>query len=313
MDAGKTEGRVLPHLETFAQAAELSSFTAAAHVLHMTQAAVSQRIQALEKSLGTPLFQRQGGRVLLTEAGQKLYEYAQRILELHSRARQEITGRQSPSAGELILGASSIPGEYLLPALLSMFGQAHPHIHVRATVTDSLDVMTRVERGEVSLGFVGRKSDKPHLEFRYLTSDRMILVVPPGHSLSKRKKIALKQLVDQPLVLREVGSGLRHGFEKALEKAGWSLADFRVALELGSNEAIKETVRRGIGIGVLSTMAVHKELEAGQLVGVEISDLPAERDLFIVTDVRRVLPLPARVFLTFLESHPLAPGLGATL
>jgi DNA-binding transcriptional LysR family regulator len=296
----------IPHLETFAKAAELSSFTAAARALHLTQAAVSQRVQLTEKALDTPLFKRQGGRVLLTQAGRKLYEYTQRILDLHRKARQEVTGEEAPAGGELLLAASSIPGEHFLPALLPVFSRKYPHVRVRASVSDSMAVMAQVERGEVSLGLVGRKTDTPHLAFRFLASDRIVLVVPPDHALSKRKKVSLKQLSGHPLVLREVGSGLRHCFEKSLELAGRTLGDLRVALELGSNEAIKEAVLRGMGVAVLSVYAVEKELKARQLHGLEVSGLHCDRDMFIVQDVRRVMPLPARLFLLFLESHPIS-------
>jgi DNA-binding transcriptional LysR family regulator len=296
----------IPHLETFSRAAELSSFTAAAKVLGITQAAVSQRVQALEKTLDMPLFKRHGGRVILTEAGQKLYRHAQRILDLHREARRDITGHDTPAGGELVLAASSIPGEHLLPVLLSHFRQKHPHIQVRASVSDSMDVMRRVEHGEVSLGLVGRKADNPHLEFRHLASDRMVLVVPPVHPLSKRCTLSVKQLARYPLVIREVGSGLRHCFEKALDRAGLSLADLQVALELGSNEAIKEAVLNGVGIALLSTYAVAKELAARRLHALVVRDLQCDRDMFIVQDRRRVLPLPARLFLLFLETHPTA-------
>jgi DNA-binding transcriptional LysR family regulator len=294
----------LPHLATFMKAAELNSFTEAAKALSLTQAAVSQRIQALEKNLDRSLFQRRGGRVLLTEAGQKLYGYAQRILDLHREARREITGHDAPLAGELLIAASSVPGEHLLPALLSGFGQRYPHIRVRASVSDSMGAIEQVERGEVSLGLVGRKVEKPHLEYRFLAHDRMVLAVPPGHALSKRKKVTLKQLISHPLVLRESGSGMRHCFEKSLERAGRSLAELRIVLELGSNEAIKEAVLRDVGVAILSNYAVQKELRAGQLHALEVSDLHCDRDMFVVQDKRRVLPLPARSFLIFLETNP---------
>jgi DNA-binding transcriptional LysR family regulator len=306
VDPGQPDDLRLPYLETFSKAAELTSFTKAAKALRLSQAAVSQRVQALEKTLNTPLFKRQGGRVLLTDAGQRLYDYAQRIHDLHREARREVTGHEAPVAGELLLAASSIPGEHLLPALLSAFGQKHAHIRVRATVGDSMGVLAQVERGEVSLGLSGRKVDKPHLEFRHLASDRMVLVVPQGHALCKRKKVSVKHLPRYPLVLREVGSGLRHCFEKSLEKAGIALADLRVALELGSNEAIKEAVLRGVGIAILSTYAVQKELKTGELAALEVTDFHCDRDMFIVQDKRRVLPFPARLFLNFLESYPIA-------
>jgi DNA-binding transcriptional LysR family regulator len=306
VDAGPRDDLQLPNLETFSKAAELSSFTAAAKVLRLSQAAVSQRVQTLEKTLGTPLFKRQGGRVLLTEAGQKLYDYGQRILDLHRQARRDITGHQSPVGGELSLAASSIPGEHLLPTLLPLFARKHPHIRVRAAISDSMGVMVQVERGQASLGLVGRKTDNPHLEFRYLASDRMVLIVPPGHALNRRKKVALKQLLDHPLIVREVGSGLRHCLEKSLDHAGRSLADLHVVMELGSNEAIKEAVLRGVGVAILSTYAVQKELRAGQLHALEVHDLRCNRDMYVVQDRRRVLPFPARLFLLFLETHSLA-------
>ena len=175
----------LPHLETFTEAAERSSFTAAARALGLTQAAVSQRVQALERELGVPLFRRVGGRVELTDAGHRLHEYARRIHDLHREARREVTGRETPVAGELAIAASSVPGDYLLPALLAVFGPRHPQVRVRASVSDSAGVIDQLERGEVSIGLVGRKADAPHLEYRHLADDRMVLVVPRDHALAR--------------------------------------------------------------------------------------------------------------------------------
>ncbi len=295
----------LPHLETFSKAAELSSFTAAAKALGLTQAAVSQRIQVLEKALDRSLFDRRGGRVLLTDAGKTLYAYAQRIADLHREARREVTGRDAVVTGELVIAASSVPGEHLLPALLAAFGQKHPHVRVRAGVGDSVAVMAQVERGEASVGMVGRKSDDPNLEFRFLAADRMVLVTPPGHALARKQKVTVDQLAAHPLIVREAGSGLRHCFEKSLERAGRSVTELRVALELGSKEAIKEAVLRGVGVAVLSTLAVQKEIKAGTLHVLEVEDIRCDREMFVVQDRRRVQSLTARLFLNFLDTNPL--------
>lgn len=299
MNAGQ-----LPNLETFAKAAELSCFTSAARALGLTQAAVSQRVQALEQTLGVPLFRRQGGRVLLTEAGRRLYLYAERILSLHQEARNEVSGQATPLTGELTLAASSIPGEHLLPALLSVFRKKHPHIQIRVTVTDSLAVLTQVEHGQANLGFVGGKSDNPHLEFRSFACDEMILVVPNNHPWRRRKRVSLQQLQEHALILREAGSGSRWCLEQALARAGRSLKDLQIALELGSNEAIKEAVLRGMGLAVLSTHAVQKELEVGKLHALKITGLLLKREIFTVWDRRRVLPIPAKLFLYLLEPSP---------
>ncbi len=294
----------LPYLDTFAKAAELSCFTAAAKALGLTQAAVSQRVQALEQALGVSLFQRLGGRVLLTDAGRRLYPYAQRILALHDEARRELTGRKLAVAGDLSLAASSVPGEQLLPAILPAFREKHPHIQVRVTVTDSRDVMNEVEHGKAHLGLVGGKADRPHLEFRPFACDEMVLVVPAGHALARRKRVSLRELCRQPLIVREAGSGSRWCFEEALVKAGKSIRDLQVVLELGSNEAIKEAVRRGMGTAVLSGQVIEQEEAAGLLHGLHITGLALKRQMFLVWDRRRVLPIPARLLLDYLAPAP---------
>lgn len=293
----------LPHLETFSKAAELGSFSQAAKALHLSQPAVSQRIQTLEKLLKKQLFRRSGGRVILTDAGKTLYEHAQRILDLHRQARKEVTGQEVPPTGDLFLAASSIPGEHLLPDLVSRFRQKYPHIRVHAEVSDSLRVIRQVERGEASLGLVGRKTDNRHLIFHFLARDQMVLVVPPDHPLSRKRRVSVKQLCSYPLVLRETGSGLRHCFEKSLAKAGLSVTDLNLAAELGSNEAIREAVLRGLGVAVLSGYAVQKELQLGRLVTLKVNGLKCDREMFVVQDDRKVTPMPARLFLHFLDTH----------
>jgi DNA-binding transcriptional LysR family regulator len=299
----------LPHLETFAQAAESGSFTAAARNLGLTQAAVSQRIQALEQAVGVPLFDRQAGHVALTQAGHCLYGYAQRILALYREALHEVAGRQAPVAGVLSLAASSVPGEYLLPDLLSTFRERHPHVQVRATVGDSRQVLRQVEQGKAHLGLVGGKIDNPHLEFRCFAGDELAVIVPAGHAWQRRKRVSLDQLGREPLIMREAGSGSRWCLERALAQTGGTLHDLHVTLELGSNEAIKEAVQRGLGLAVLSTQVVRQEVEAGKLHTLHITGLPLVREMFVVWDRRRAVPIPARLFLDLLESSTKLPVL----
>ncbi|HKI32541.1 MAG TPA: LysR family transcriptional regulator [Gemmataceae bacterium] len=298
----------LPHLETFARAAELSCFTSAARVLGLTQAAVSQRIQALEGALGVSLFQRHAGRVVLTDAGQRLYSFAERILALHREAVEEVSGQKVPLTGELSLAASSVPGEHLLPDLLSAFRSRQPHVQVRASVTDTETVLRQVEHGEAHLGLVGGKTDHPELEFRCFATDRLVLVVPAGHPWRRRRRVTLAALAEQPLIVREAGSGTRWCLERALAQAGQSLRDMRVALELGSNQGIKEAVLRGLGLAFLSSHAVADELRTGALRAVQVAGLTLSREMFVVWGRRRALPITARLFLDLL---PFAvPGIG---
>ena len=172
--SGLTE---LPHLATFATVAESGGFTAAAAELSISQAAVSQRIAALESELRISLFNRRSGRISLTEAGQRLYPFARQILDLHGKARTEIGGFRPVVAGDLPLAASSVPGECFLPAVLSAFHEKYPGIHVQATVSDSGAVMQDVVKGRATLGLVGQKADKPSLEFHPIGGDTLVLVV----------------------------------------------------------------------------------------------------------------------------------------
>jgi DNA-binding transcriptional LysR family regulator len=301
----------LPYLPTFAKAAELSSFTGAARTLGLTQAAVSQRIQALEHELRVALFERRGPRVFLTDAGHRLYAHAERILELHRQAREDLTGRRATLTGELCLAASSVPGEHFLPELLSAFRRKHTGVQVRASVSDTRTVLAQVERGQVHLGLVGGKMDGPHLEYRCFACDCLVLVVPAGHPWWRRLRVTLDQLAEQPLILREPGSASRWCLEQALSQAGKAPADMQVALELGSNEAIKEAVLRGVGLAVLSEHAVRQELDAGKLHALRVAGLPLKRKMFVVWDRRRALPIPARLFLDLFEPCRSRSGTGA--
>jgi DNA-binding transcriptional LysR family regulator len=296
----------LPHLGTFVKAAELGSFTATATELGMTQAAVSQRIAVLEKELSVSLFDRRSGRIGLTPTGRRLYEYARRILDLHQEAREALGGFPRPVSGDLALAASSVPGECFLPALLTGFQKTFPLVHVRATVGDSRTALHEVEKGQATFALVGGKSEAAHLAFRRLGADRLVLVVPPGHRWVDQQ-IPLAALCQEPLILREAGSGSRHAVLTNLERSGVVMADLNIALELGSNAAIKDAVRRGLGAAFLSRFAVQKELASRELVAVEVAGLDLARNFYLAYDQRRQLPSTASVFLHYLEGNPLIP------
>jgi LysR family transcriptional regulator, low CO2-responsive transcriptional regulator len=293
----------LPHLATFAAVAERGGFTAAAADLGVTQAAVSQRIAVLERELHVSLFDRRAGRISLSDAGQRLYQYARQILNLHGHARTDIGAFRPIVAGDLPLAASSVPGECFLPALLSAFHEKYPGVHVRATVGDSGSVLQDIEHGRASLGLVGRESENPSLEFRRIGSDTLVLVVAPGHRWAARKRIPLKALTGESLIIRERGSGSRCALEKSLELARTSLAGLNITLELGSNAAIKDTVKRGLGVAFLSLLSVQREIDAAELRAVTVSGLSLTRQFYLVYHRHRPLSPAALVFVNFLASH----------
>jgi DNA-binding transcriptional LysR family regulator len=299
--------RELPHLATFARAAERGGFTAAAADLGVTQAAVSQRIAALEKALRVSLFDRRAGRIALTEAGERLYGYARRILDLHEEAREGLSGVQPGVSGDLPIAASSVPGECYLPALLSSFHDTFPGVHVRASVSDSNSVMKQVARGEATLGLVGQKAEKPALASEPIGTDTLALILAPAHPLAGRKSLSLKALAKEPLIIREPGSGTLCALKKGLERAGSSLDAMNVTLEMGSNAAIKDAVKRGLGVSFVSRSVIERELCSGELKAVAIRGLVLTRYLYVVCHRRRPLSPAASAFLHFVKAHPLKP------
>jgi DNA-binding transcriptional LysR family regulator len=297
-------GDELPYLETFAEAAERCSFTAAAHALGLTQPAISQRIHELERILDAPLFLRKGGGVELTPAGRTLHGFARRIGQLHREAREAVTGEAHPEAGELSLAASSVPGEHLMPALLAAFRERHPLVRIRASVSDTRDVLDQVSKGKADLGLVGGRDATPGLEFRSVGSDRIVLLVPPTHPWAARKRIRLEELKGQPLVLREPGSGSRWCLEQALSASGSPLGELTVSMELGSNEAVKAAVRTGAGVAALSRQAAAREIDAGTLVPLDVAGMELRREICLVTPSGRALPPAARLFREFVTGGP---------
>jgi DNA-binding transcriptional LysR family regulator len=295
----------LPYLSTFVRAAEQGSFTATAFALGITQAAVSQRIAAIERELCVSLFDRRGGRITPTEAGQRLYDYGRQILSLHEQARKDLGGYFPSISGDLAIAASSVPGECFLPALLSAFHANHPLVHVRATVSDSASVLTEVEKGRASLGLVGQKTERTSLESRPIGGDSLVLVVSLGHRWTDRRNVSIDALAGEPLIIREPGSGSRCALEKSLERAGTSLAELNVSLEFGSNAGIKDAVKRRLGVAFLSRFCVQRELDAKELRVVPVRGLGLKRRFYLVTNRRRPLSPAAGAFLHFLESHPI--------
>jgi DNA-binding transcriptional LysR family regulator len=296
--------RAFPNLETFVEAAERGTFTAAARVLGLSQAAVSQRIQQLETALNTSLFRRGPGRVSLTDAGQELYEYARRIQELTGEAWAALTGHAGEARGELVLAASSVPGQHLLPSLLAVFSKRYAQIQVRVSVTDTEDVLRQVERGAAHIGLVGGQGGGSQLEFRQFACDELVLVVPKGHPWWRKQRVTVSDLLTQPLIQRERGSGSRRCLERSLERLGVTLSSLKIVLELGSTEAIKEAVLQKIGVAVLSRRALGKEVKAGLLKALVVEGLTLDRDIYVVRDRRRILTGPAQLFLSLVKPEP---------
>ena len=258
-------------LQVFHTVAKLLSFTKAADSLHMTQPAVTFQIRQLEEQFETRLFDRAHNRVTLTDAGKRVFEYAENIFEQYAEmenAIREITGDIS---GSLVIGASTTVAEYMLPALLGDFKQQNPDVKMRLQVNNTDGIVSMVENNTIDLGVVEGPVNNKHLQVEVCRKDQLVAVVPPNHPLASRKKVALSDVMKYPFICREVGSGTREVISEKLKAAGLERQSVSNALELGSPEAIKGAVEAGMGVSILSSVSVNKEIELGSLVAIPLT------------------------------------------
>lgn len=293
----------LHQIESFVTAAELQSFTRAAQQLSVTQSAVSQHIAAIEKELRVALFERTGRAVVPTADGRVFYQFARQILDLVAKARETLGGVAPQLTGEVRIAASTVPAEALLPELLAEFRLAHPEIHESVAISDSVAATLAVESGNADVGIVGEFPRSPRLCARAVADDELVPVVGPGHPLAASKRVAVGQLQEEPFIVREVGSGSRHCVEQALEQAGCEASSLRIAMEMNSNEAIRQAVARGTGIAFLSLTFVQRDLDDGRLVRIDLRGVRPQRSLYLITDSERLPTLAVRAFLGFAERH----------
>ena len=297
----------LRRLEIFAKVSELGSFSRAAEALFLTQPTVSEHIRALEDELGVQLLDRLGRGATPTRAGQLFLGYTQRILALSREARQAIDQFQGRMSGDLVVAGSTIPGEYLLPGVIGRFKSKYPDISVTLLIGDTRQVSDWVEDGRAEAAIVGARPASRTIDSRELLRDDLVVVVASGHPWSERDSITLAELRAEPMVVRERGSGTREALERAIAAIGLDFGAFRIAGEMGSTQAIKQGVRAGVGVSLLSRRAVEDECRAGLVHCVKVRDLTVDRSFYLVVHRDRSRSPLALAFLEFLESSFPAP------
>ena len=294
-------------LEVFSKIVELRSFSKAAEAVHLTQPTVSGHIKALEEELDVKLFDRLGKAVVPTKVGELLYSYAKRILDLRKEAVQALAEHLGALKGELVIGASNNPGSYVLPPLLARFKAGHPGVSVTLKVGDSQEIARGIASGIYELGAVGAKWDDDRLRCEKFVEDELYLVVPPKHPWANRSSVQLKELLNEPFIMREQGSGSRKIMEQALQVKGIDPARLRVVAELGSAEAVRQAVQAGAGIAFLSRWAIQHDLECGLLKSVPVKDLSLKRDFYLIVHRLRSLSPLGKAFLAFLLQRAPVP------
>jgi DNA-binding transcriptional LysR family regulator len=294
----------LDHLRTLVYVVEYGSLSAAARARRISQPAVTKQVQRMEAELGLPLLIRGPKREMeLTPAGVRVLSFAEQTLASLEALEQELALFKEVGEGMLVLAASTIPGEYLLPKLLAAFRAEYPQLEIRMTISDTTEVVSRVLAGESDVGVIGSAPRRSGLRLQRLAGDEIVLAVPPNHAFAGRGAVTISELSDEPLVLREEGSGTRRSVEAALSKAGLSLPKENVKLVLGSTQAILQAVEQGLGLGFVSERAVARAQADGHLASVRLAGVDLARDLYLALRPERASdPLVAR-FVGFARSQ----------
>jgi DNA-binding transcriptional LysR family regulator len=303
--AGPKRELDLHKLEVFHWVAEYKSFSAAARRLSLRQPTVSAHVRELEEQLGAKLFNRFGGKVAPTSCGELLLESARKMLALKQEALASLDRFQGRVAGDLILGGSNIPGEYILPPKLAAFAARYPEAKPALKIGDSAGIVQAVLDGAVDIGYVGFKTSDRRLVFQKLWKDEMVLVVGARHPWARRRTVNVKDLAGRGFISREGGSGTLRSFTRLLARKGRRSENaLRVTMELGSTEAIKQALLSGSGFSILSRHAVERELRDRVLATVPLRGLGRlERDFYQVVHRQRALSPVAQAFLQFLKKN----------
>ena len=296
-------------LESLVLLVEERSFSRAARRMYLSQPSLTKHIRNLEEALGAKVVNRASRAFTLTPEGRVAYDYARRILKLREEAMDRVMRVRETEAGDISLAASTIPATYILPSAIAGFRERYPGIRTAVRAADSSEVIETVLENGAEIGFIGKEPASAKLVGEPLWRDRMVLAVPAAHPWAKRRSVRVRELVKEPFVIRERGSGTREVFERCLAGAGGAgTPGLRVVAEMGSSEAVKEAVLAGVGISVLSVHAIRRELKSGALAALSVEGCPIERSFHLI--YRRQFDLMAhhRRFIEYIRAYR-PPGL----
>ena len=286
----------LRQLKVFEAVARHLNYTRAAEELHLTQPAVSMQVKQLEESLGIALFEQLGKRIHLTEAGLELLGYARTITQQLDELEGVLNRMKGLGGGRLRISVATT-ANYFIPTLLGSFSRRYPDVTVSLDVTNRETLLRQLTENTVDLVVMGQPPVEADVEAQIFMDNPLVVVAPPNHPLAILKKIPLARLQEETFLVRESGSGTRIAMERFFNERGMRL---KTGMEVGSNEAIKQSVQAGLGLGLLSRATIEQELTLKRLVVLDVADLPIMRHWYVVHRKGKRLSAAAEAFKQFL-------------
>jgi DNA-binding transcriptional LysR family regulator len=291
----------IEHLYTFQEVVRLGSFSEVAKKLGISQPAVSFQIQKLEQELGIRLIDRSQRAIALTGAGRRLLAFAETVAMEREQLQHDLERMRNEVAGDLRLSASTIPGEYLLPPLLAKFKQQHPAVRIQVDVSDSVNVIDRINANAGEIGFCGIAPEGRDLDSFRIAGDEIVLIVPLEHPFAGREEITPDELTGEPFIFREATSGTQRSLQTLLAKVGLDITKWTPHLVLGSTQAVMLAVGAGAGIAFVSNVAVKKG-PAG-IKQVSVRGLKLKRDFYCVYRKERIVSRLYQEFIDFIRTQ----------
>ncbi len=292
-------------LKVFCTVAETLSFSKTSRIVHLSQPAVSIQIQSLEEYFETKLFDRSGAEMNLTPAGGILYQQAKHILDHYNDIEKEMRKISGAIKGGFTVGASTSIGDHVLPRVIIAFKKEHPKVKISMLVNNTKRTEELLKAGLVDFGLVAGGCTSKELKSKTVMTDDLMLIVSRDHPWAKKKVVSTLDLLKEPFILREEGSGTRQKIEEYLSRHGIGIHDMHISLTLGSTASIKEAVESGIGVSIISNLAVQKELADGTLKQVTFKEGNIRRDISLIFQARKHPSHAVDEFLAFLGNYPL--------
>ncbi len=282
---------------TFVRVVEKKSLSGAARDLFLTQPAVSKQIQTLEELFGVQLMERVGRRIRLTEAGEIFYQHALEILGILEELNDDLIRTTAGVRGRLLIGASTVPGHYILPSFIGRYKRQYPEVKVSLEIGDTGSVVNSLLEQRVDLAVVGATVKNHKLVSTLFAADQLRLIVPAAHPLATRTSIRIEEIVQENLIWREKGSGTRRVLEDRLADQGVNLDKLNILLELGSTEAVITAVEEGLGIALVSQWAIGKSTALGRIVSPELEGIDLKRNLYLIYRRQKIYSRAMQAFL----------------
>jgi len=286
----------IKQLEIFVTIATTGSFSKGAEAACITQSTASQHIATLEELCGVRLFDRTGRGAMPTEAGKVLLVRAQQVLKSLKETEQAILQFRRADGVELCVGGSTIPGTYLLPKAIAALRATEPGISVKVEIGDSREILGKLRDEQIEIGIVGTAADDKQFTSEALGHDVILLIVRKGHRWCGCTEVQPEELLTEPIVMREKGSGTNEVVDAALRQQGINMGDLPVCCTISSSEAVRQAVLAGCGVAFVSEMAVREELKQGELVAITVAGLTITRSFSLVRRRGRTLSPAAAAF-----------------